>query len=864
MKEIKKLMPQIKQQVTQAVEVAQKSMEQIDIKKASNKIQQAVQLVKRKIDNLNKSSKNNEIKININNKEAEKQISQIQKQIDSLQEKINSRQMKLNLITPRLDKITSDTTKAVTPDGISSNNPAIQKTINNSLNSNKEYTTLLAQEEKLVQEIQAYNRQLDEAKTKMSELSRQTEETATTQNKLSSFFSAFKNKIDQTKPSINSMKAQFTQMPKITQKVTNNIKNMGAGLKSGLRHVIKYAGALLSIRGIYGLLRSTASAWLSSQNAGAKQLSANIDYMKYAMGSALAPVIQFVINLVYQLMRAIQSVAYALTGVNIFANASAKAYSSMADSAKKASKETNKLADIDEIHNIQKDNNSGDSGSVAPNFDLSQIDLKNSIVDLLKKGNWHEIGVTVGKKINEAMKKIPWNTIKETAGNIGTNLAEFINGSVETINWEDVGGTIAEGVNTAFRFLGRFFKTANFKEIGRAIARTINGFFDTVDWNEVGQTLSDGVKDALDLMIGFIEKFDTSKVYNAVIRVFENIDWSGIMSKLIELLGWAVAILSGIPLAYNIGKKIVEAVMGAKDYFKEKVEECGGNIVSGIFKGIKDAIVGIGQWIYDNIFQPFINGFKSAFGIHSPSTVMMEMGGYIIEGLRIGLSGIWDKVKSIFTNFVSNVGNKFSEMKNSIKTKLDNVKSTIGSWGSNIGSTFSRLGSNALTWGRDLVSNIASGIKNNISRVTSAVSTVASKIKSFLHFSEPDTGPLSNFHTYMPDMINLMTKGIHDNMGKVTNELENLTTQMSYTINTPDIASIPLTNNIQTNSIKPQNMIEQTFDKVLSKYNTNNNSGTINFTNELKINSKTIAREIIQDLSNEAVRLGYRPILQRG
>ena len=62
--------------------------------------------------------------------------------------------------------------------------------------------------------------------------------------------------------------------------------------------------------------------------------------MKYAMGSALAPVIQFVTNLVYQLMKAIQSVAYALTGVNIFAKASASSYASMAGSAKKAKNET--------------------------------------------------------------------------------------------------------------------------------------------------------------------------------------------------------------------------------------------------------------------------------------------------------------------------------------------------------------------------------------------------------------------------------------------------------------------------------------------------------------------------------------------
>lgn len=67
---------------------------------------------------------------------------------------------------------------------------------------------------------------------------------------------------------------------------------------------------------------------------------------------------------------------------------------------------------------------------------------------------------------------------------------------------------------------------------------------------------------------------------------------------------------------------------------------------------------------------------------------------------------------------------------------------------------------------------MASGIKNNIHKVTSAVNSVASKIKNLLGFSEPEEGPLSNFHTYMPDMIDLMTKGIKDNVGKVKMRLK--------------------------------------------------------------------------------------------
>lgn len=147
-------------------------------------------------------------------------------------------------------------------------------------------------------------------------------------------FSAIFSNIGKIVPKMNGMSG-------ITVKIRNQIQQWGTGMRNGLGHVMRYAMALFSLRGIYSILSNCASTWLSSQNAGAKQLSANIDYMKYAMGSALAPIIQWVTNLVYQLMKAIQSVTYALTGVNIFAKASANSYASMAKSAKKAKKRQN-------------------------------------------------------------------------------------------------------------------------------------------------------------------------------------------------------------------------------------------------------------------------------------------------------------------------------------------------------------------------------------------------------------------------------------------------------------------------------------------------------------------------------------------
>ena len=405
--------------IKEKMKQVQETFSKVDTKAMTSKLHQAVNFIKKKMQDLKKTSENNEIAIKVNNKDAQKQISQIQKQIDSLQEKINARQMKLNVINPKIDKIVDDTRKSVTPEGINPNDKAMDTTVNNALGANKDFTLLNSQAQKIYTEIEMYNKQLEEAKSKMTQLKQETNKTATTQNRLGSFFGAFKQKIEQVKPSISNINSNFKGLPKITQNITNNIKGLSTGVKNGLRHVLKYAMALFSLRGIYSVLSGCASSWLSSQNAGAKQLSANIEYMKYAMGSALAPVIQFVTNLVYKLMKAVQSVVYALTGVNIFANASANAFKNAQKQAKNTSKQLSNVHS--EINNVG-DHNSNTSPNVG---DMSNLNSANSLLDAIKNGNWYEVGSIIGQKLNEAMNSIPWDKIQNTAKKLELMLHNF-------------------------------------------------------------------------------------------------------------------------------------------------------------------------------------------------------------------------------------------------------------------------------------------------------------------------------------------------------------------------------------------------------------------------------------------------------
>lgn len=87
LKEFIKMAPAIREQLKQV----QEAFSKIDMKEFNNKVKQSMILVRKQVNNLKKSNKGNEIKLKVNNKEAQKQISQVKKQIDSLQKKTTKR-----------------------------------------------------------------------------------------------------------------------------------------------------------------------------------------------------------------------------------------------------------------------------------------------------------------------------------------------------------------------------------------------------------------------------------------------------------------------------------------------------------------------------------------------------------------------------------------------------------------------------------------------------------------------------------------------------------------------------------------------------------------------------------------------------
>ena len=310
--------------------------------------------------------------------------------------------------------------------------------------------------------------------------------------------------------------------------------------------------------------------------------------------------------------------------------------------------------------------------------------------------HWDSLGKAIGNGINGALGGLDWNLIQETVRNIATGITDTLNSFIQTTDWALVGQSFGNGINTILDFFHTAINNFDWTGAGTALADFVNNAENTIDFVNLGQTISDGIKGVFDFGIAAIEGIDWWTIGEKVRDGLAAIDWNGIADGFFELIGAAFGGLSAF-----FGGLLSDAVSGAQKYFQKKIEECGGNVVKGIFKGIKDAVVGIAEWIKDHIFTPFMKGFTAAFGIHSPSTVMAEQGRYIIDGL---LKGVKDNI-SKFLNYIKEIPGKVLKAIGNIKNKV-------------------------LQKGSDIVSGLKDGFNEKVSTFTSVLGTLPETIRN--------------------------------------------------------------------------------------------------------------------------------------
>lgn len=288
----------------------------------------------------------------------------------------------------------------------------------------------------------------------------------------------------------------------------------------------------------------------------------------------------------------------------------------------------------------------------------------------------------------------------------------------------------------------------------------------------------------------------------------------GVWTKIKQAIGYigegvrnvVVPIFEGIRTAAvvafeEIQKAIAKVAPGIAQFFKElssgKVDkkkwtdigESIGRIAVGVVaviaavKGIS-AIFGVITTVI-SVVKAVISVIKLAFVVVKSIITVIKVVGAVISVLASAFGPVilaiaaaiaigvllwknWDKIREAAGNLLEGIKATIGNVRDAIVTGIQAAIDWITS-----------LPAEALKWGSDIIDGIVSGIQSAVGRVGEAVKGVADKIKSFLGFSEPEDGPLSDFHTYMPDMIDLMASGITSGKKKVKDALEGMTGEMS-------------------------------------------------------------------------------------
>lgn len=181
-------------------------------------------------------------------------------------------------------------------------------------------------------------------------------------------------------------------------------------------------------------------------------------------------------------------------------------------------------------------------------------------------------------------------------------------------------------------------------------------------------------------------------------------------------------------------------------------------LVNGDMEGFSSAL----QNIFSSLGQLLVQLVTNF--LHNMLSLFFVQIGAIASFISSALPNIGNVFKSVWNSIVSISASLWASLTATISNAVNSIRSRIQTGFNSAISAIRNLPGQALSWGSDLVNNFASGIMSKLSALRARVQQMAETIKSYLHFSEPDVGPLSDFSTYAPDMVKNFAQGIEKNL----------------------------------------------------------------------------------------------------
>lgn len=347
--------------------------------------------------------------------------------------------------------------------------------------------------------------------------------------------------------------------------------------------------------------------------------------------------------------------------------------------------------------------------------------------------------------------------------------------------WINLWEGIKQAVTTAWNAITSFLSTAweSILGIAQTVWGAISGFFTTL-WEGIT-----GVFTAAWTSISGV----MTTIWNTITSVWQRI--YDTISPLLEAFRYlfetifeAIRIL--IERAFTAVSQKIQEIWNAIVAFLTPVLEGIKNVFQTIWTAIQSVVTTVLTAI-QGVVTTVWNATKNAV-----TTVMNAIKGVV--------SSAWNSIKSMISSVMNTIKSVITSIWNNVKSAIGSI---IGQIYTVIHSGFEKavgyvkgLASQAFNWGKDLVMGIVNGIKSCISAVTDAVTGVADKIRSVLHFSVPDEGPLTDYESWMPDFMSGLAKGIEKSRGLVQKAVSGVAADM---VINPQISAMQMAGGSSTN-----------------------------------------------------------------
>ena len=260
-------------------------------------------------------------------------------------------------------------------------------------------------------------------------------------------------------------------------------------------------------------------------------------------------------------------------------------------------------------------------------------------------------------------------------------------------------------------------------------------------------------------------------VVDTVTSLWENAKntLQGIWSGICDIAAGAFELLKNVILAPVL--LLIDLVTGNFSKLASDAANIWNNIknaASQIWSGIRQVVTSAAS------------GLKQ--GVETVLSALSQFASQIWSAMKQTASSVWNGIKTTVVNIASTLReaavSAFQRMVSGIGSALSGLYSVVSNGFSSAIRFITGLPGQAFQWGKDFIQGLINGISSMIQSVINTVSGLADRIRSFLHFSAPDEGPLADYETWMPDFMKGLAGGIEKNRNLVEKAVKDVASDM--------------------------------------------------------------------------------------